>query len=214
MIDDIPIRQLNIDSRARVGTAGTASSFQIELLEPVQLPTGCAAWVTEVQCPIAWRNIEPGVNNKVYYSETYNGTTRYNIVELDGEEYTLWSLDVALQGKLNAAISSGPLPPAVSYGHNAMSNSFELPLLYNDHEYRWDLAPVEQNDMWTLNTGAVFAVVRDYTYDAGSSSYMWHMSPVYELDQVSWTVYGGLTPASVVVVNITFGATRISIRTA
>jgi hypothetical protein len=73
-------------------------------LEPVQLPTGCAAWVTEVQCPIAWRNIEPGVNNKVYDSETYGGTTRYNIVELDGEEYTLWSLDVALQGKLNAAI--------------------------------------------------------------------------------------------------------------
>ena len=142
MIDDLPLRQLNIDSRARVGTAGTASSFQIELLEPVQLPTGCAAWVTEVQCPIAWRNIEPGVNNKVYYSETYGSTTRYNIVELDGEEYTLWSLDVALQGKLNAAISSGPLPPAVSYGHNAMSNSFELPLLYNDHEYRWDLAPV------------------------------------------------------------------------
>ena len=68
MIDDLPLRQLNVDSRARVGTAGTASSFKIELLEAVEMPKGAAAWVTEIQSPIAWRNVEPQVNDRVYYS--------------------------------------------------------------------------------------------------------------------------------------------------
>ena len=71
-MDNLPVRVVNIDSRTRVGTAGTASDFQIELQEPIEMPKGAVCWVTEMQLPVVWRNIEPGVNNRLYINEIDN----------------------------------------------------------------------------------------------------------------------------------------------
>ena len=57
----LPVRVVNVDSRTRVGTAGDASNFQIELQEPLEMPKGAVCWVTEMQLPVVWRNIAPAL---------------------------------------------------------------------------------------------------------------------------------------------------------
>ena len=71
-MDTLPVRVVNVDSRTRVGTAGDASNFQIELQEPVEMPRGAVCWVTEMQLPVVWRNIEPTLNGRLYIREIDN----------------------------------------------------------------------------------------------------------------------------------------------
>ncbi len=50
------------------------------------------------------------MNNRAYYSETFDGGTRYNVVELDGNEYTVATLALDLQSTMQGAIGGGCSP--------------------------------------------------------------------------------------------------------
>ncbi len=86
-MDNLPVRVVNVDSRTRVGTAGDASNFQIELQEPLEMPKGAVCWVTEMQLPVVWRNIEPTLNGRLYIQELDNRAVA-RLPDLDGVVFT------------------------------------------------------------------------------------------------------------------------------
>ena len=86
-MDNLPVRVVNVDSRTRVGTAGDASNFQVELQEPIKMPKGSVCWVTEMQLPVVWRNIEPTLNGRLYIQEIDNRAVA-RLPDLDAVVFT------------------------------------------------------------------------------------------------------------------------------
>ena len=71
----LPIRKIYIDSRHRTDDSQSTSSFKIQLPQTYRMPDNTGFYVTDVCIPHAWRQIEEGMNNKLYYAyRQVNGT--------------------------------------------------------------------------------------------------------------------------------------------
>ena len=105
--------------------------------------------------------------HKVYNSESYGGTTRYNIVELDGNEHTVATLALEMHAKMQGALASGVLPSYITYDMTNTADSIELKMLLSGVEFAWNLAPTEQSNLWTTSSGVIFSIGYNYNYGHG-----------------------------------------------
>jgi hypothetical protein len=71
------INRIMIDSRLRQVDSRSTSDFRIELPETIQMDDNMGCVVTDIVLPIAWRTIEPDVNDKLYL----------RIYPIEGDEY-------------------------------------------------------------------------------------------------------------------------------
>ena len=85
-MDRLSVRKLYIDSRYRA--TGTASNFEYELPETIELPKNTKAFITEFMGVNGWDTVNP-TNNKLYIVEELNIATHVcRIVTLDANPTT------------------------------------------------------------------------------------------------------------------------------
>ena len=62
----LPITKVYIDSRFKTKDSKSNSDFKYELVESIQLPDKCAAYVDDVIIPVSWYNIDENNKNYMY----------------------------------------------------------------------------------------------------------------------------------------------------
>jgi hypothetical protein len=94
-------RTLWIDSR--FATSGTASSFEIDLGDQLDLGQRPIAWITEVTLVSSWLTIQVGRNEKLYVVEKNSGTPAgaVRVCPVTPGTYDAETLRVALEAALN-----------------------------------------------------------------------------------------------------------------
>lgn len=110
----VPIKKVYIDSRFKTKDSKSNSEFKYELVESVQLPDKCVAYVDDVIIPVSWYNIDE--NNRYLYIRRFQDlTSTYTdrIVPIEVSNHTPDSLTDAVQDALNTAFGSGVF--SVSY---------------------------------------------------------------------------------------------------
>ena len=111
----IPIKKVYIDSRFKTKDSKSNSEFKYELVESIQLPDKCVAFIDDVIIPVSWYNIDE--NNRYLYIRRFQdlnadpNTDR--IVPIEVSNHTPDSLTDAVQDALNTAFGSGVF--SVSY---------------------------------------------------------------------------------------------------
>ena len=101
--DNIAVRCLNVDSRAR--QSGLSEDFAFELLEAVEKPRGCVCWVTDVSMPTTWGNVNPTCS-KLFLKEARGATEVAQTLEIAEGQYNLTQFKDAIQAALTARPST------------------------------------------------------------------------------------------------------------
>ena len=65
----IPITKVYIDSRFKTKDSKSNSDFKYELVESIQLPDKCAAYVDDVIILVSWYNIDETNKHKYMYDD-------------------------------------------------------------------------------------------------------------------------------------------------
>ena len=110
----IPITKVYIDSRFKTKDSKSNSDFKYELVESIQLPDKCAAYVDDVIIPVSWYNIDE--NNRYLYVRRFEDLTNTKtdrIVPIEISNHTPDTLTDAVQDALNTAYGTGVF--SVSY---------------------------------------------------------------------------------------------------
>jgi len=69
------LRKFYVDSRQMTDDSASTSNFKIQLPQTYTLPKNTGFYITDVCIPHSWRQIEEGMNNKLYYAyRQVNGT--------------------------------------------------------------------------------------------------------------------------------------------
>jgi len=69
------VRKIYVDSRHKTDDSDSTSSFKMQLPQTYRIPENTGFYITDVCIPHAWRQIEEGMNNKLYYAyRQVNGT--------------------------------------------------------------------------------------------------------------------------------------------
>ena len=107
MESSIPITKVYIDSRFKTTYSKSNSDFKYELVESIQLPDKCAAYVDDVIIPVSWYNIDE--NKKIYVRrfEDLTNTKTDRIVPIEISNHTPDTLIEAVQNTLNTAYGTG-----------------------------------------------------------------------------------------------------------
>ena len=110
----IPIKKVYIDSRFKTKDSKSNSEFKYELVESIQLPDKCVAFIDDVIIPVSWYNIDE--NNRYLYIRRFqdlSNTKTDRIVPIEVSNHTPDSLTDAVQDALNTAFGAGVF--SVSY---------------------------------------------------------------------------------------------------
>jgi hypothetical protein len=110
----IPIKKVYIDSRFKTKDSKSNSEFKYELVESIQLPDKCVAFIDDVVIPVSWYNIDE--NNRYLYIRRFqdlSNTKTDRIVPIEVSNHTPDSLTDAVQDALNTAFGAGVF--SVSY---------------------------------------------------------------------------------------------------
>ena len=119
----IPITKVYIDSRFKTKDSKSNSDFKYELVESIQLPDKCAAYVDDVIIPVSWYNIDE--HNRYLYVRRFEDLTNTKtdrIVPIEISNHTPDTLTDSVQEALNTAYGAGVF--SVSYD----SRKLKLPI--------------------------------------------------------------------------------------
>ena len=97
-MDRLSVRKLYIDSRYRA--SGTASNFEYELPETVELPKNTRAFITEFTGVNGWDTVNSS-NNQVYLLEQWGVQWANRIVTIPENPYDTDGLRAMLESRLN-----------------------------------------------------------------------------------------------------------------
>ena len=64
----LPLKKICIDSRDRTADSKSASNFEIELPNTVQMPGNIVFCVSDVCVPHVWKTVEEGFNDNMFLS--------------------------------------------------------------------------------------------------------------------------------------------------
>ena len=110
----IPIKKVYIDSRFKTKDSKSNSEFKYELVESLQLPDKCVAFIDDVIIPVSWYNIDE--NNRYLYIRRFEDLANTNtdrIAPIEVSNHTPDSLTDAVQDALNTAFGASVF--SVSY---------------------------------------------------------------------------------------------------
>ena len=100
-MDRLSVRKLYIDSRYRA--TGTASNFEYELPETIELPKNTRAFITEFTGVNGWDTVNP-TNNKLYVVEELNIATHFcRTLALTPNPYDTDGLRTEIEAQLNSS---------------------------------------------------------------------------------------------------------------
>jgi hypothetical protein len=111
----IPIKKVYIDSRFKTKDSKSNSDFKYELVESIQLPDKCIAYVDDVIVPVSWYNIDE-TNRYLYirrFQDLNEDPNTDRIVPIEVSNHTPDSLTDAVQDALNTAFGASVF--SVSY---------------------------------------------------------------------------------------------------
>jgi hypothetical protein len=136
-------RKLWLDSRFR--TSGTASNYEIDLGDQLDLGERPIAWITEATLVSSWPTIQEGRNNKLYVVEANSGTPpggTVRVCPVTPGAYDAETLRVALEAALNT-------------GRPAAQNAYTV---------------TRSNSLGTTSTSSLGAAYRYYTVSCAVGS--------------------------------------------
>lgn len=109
----LPIKKIYVDSRHRTPDSVDGSNFKIQLPYTIQLPENTVFFVTDICIPHVWNLIEPGVNDKLYFTYRYLWSHAsdayrqyYASITLPSGEYDGPTLASTVQTLMNEATAS------------------------------------------------------------------------------------------------------------
>ena len=159
MTTSLPIKKVYIDNRFRTKGSRSTSDFKYELVESVQLPDKCVAFIDDIIIPHSWYNIDE--DNKYIYArrfEDLSDTTTDLIVPIEVNNHTFESLTESLQDALNTAFGAGVF--TVSYDPRKLTISIESESqseikLFTDDELKglnfWSGVPYNATNLRSAN---------------------------------------------------------------
>ena len=156
---NIPIKKVYIDSRFKTKDSKSNSEFKYELVDSIQLPDKCVAFVDDVIIPVSWYNIDE--SNKYLYIRRFqdlSDTKTDRIVQIEVSNHTPDSLTDAVQDALNTAFGSSVF--SVSYDPRKLKLSITAEpqsevKVFTDDELRgvndWEGASYNSSNLMSIN---------------------------------------------------------------
>ena len=139
--ESINLRTLNIDSRLR--KSGRAEDMEYELEEPVEMPRGACFWVTYVNLPVVWPNVNN--NNQLYIKEYNSSGETLKVVQVAKGNYNLAGLASALETALN--VDTPKFEEQVSYVVVSGEGEMMIGLAWKGRPVRLDYTGGYQSDL-------------------------------------------------------------------
>ena len=99
----LPGKKIYIDSRHSAHESISSSSLKVELPYLYKMPQGTSFYICEVCTPHAWKTIEEGISDKLYFQASRNGGAATNnyIATIDAHNYDGKGFKLALYNAIN-----------------------------------------------------------------------------------------------------------------
>jgi hypothetical protein len=145
------MKRVYIDSRHAI--QGDPKSFHFELQEQLVLPERAACYIMDVCCPHSFYTLDSS-NRYLYIIEVPSGATPHSRrIELDQQNYDVYSLRVELEAKLNGAGKQVSGTFTVTY--NVATNSYTIALSADTFKLLSDayLRTYDGQSDWSVGSG-------------------------------------------------------------
>ena len=132
-MEELKIRKIYVDTRYKVlNELGDNGDFEVMLPEAVNLPENTVAFVDEVIMPIAFKNIQKNVNDKLYLNTYLTPNQNYYTLTLEEKSYTLEDLAATIQTALRTTYT-GSTPELLEYIVVADARKMNLVITITDN---------------------------------------------------------------------------------